>query len=241
MSLTCISCKLLEHIICSNLSQHLKRNNILYPLQQRSCETQLIEFVHDIAYNMQEGIQNDVVVMDFAKAFDKVAHNRLLYKLSSYGVKGNTLGWIGSFLSGRSQKVVLEGKSSSSIPVLSGVPQGSVLGPVLFLIYINYFRISNSTVRRFADDTLLYLTIHNSSDCDKLQEDLNNLERWESDWQMSFHPEKCEVIHINKKRHLSYIVILFMAIFFPQSLKSNTLEYISFKSGIHTLTPPLQR
>ena len=116
---------------------------------------------------MQDGIQNDVVVMDFAKAFDKVAHNRLLYKLSSYGVKRITLG---SFLSCRSQKVVLEGKSSSSVPVLSGAPQGSVLVPVLFPIYIfdipEY--VSNSTERLLADDTLLYLTIHNSSDCDKL-------------------------------------------------------------------------
>ena len=198
------------------------------------------------------------------------------------------MGWIGSFLSGRSQKVVLEGKSSSSVPVLSGVSQGSVL----FLIYINDLPeyVFNSTVRLFADDTLLYLTIHISSDHDKLQEDLNNLERWESNWQMSFHSEKCEVIHITTKktpilhsyslhghtlssvpqikylgvhirqdlkwnshinstsskanqRHLSYIFILFMAILFPQSLKSNTSEYISVKtlSGIHTLTPPLQR
>ena len=81
--------------------------NFIYPLQhgfrgKRSCETQLTEFVRDIAFNIQEGIQSDIVVMDFAKAFDKVAHNRLLYKLSSYGVKGNTLGWIGPFLSGRS-------------------------------------------------------------------------------------------------------------------------------------------
>ena len=169
--------------------------------KKRSCETQLIEFVHNIVLNMQESIQNDVVLMDFAKSFDKVAHNRLLYKLSSYGVKGNTFGWIGSFLSGRSQKVVLEGKSFS-VPVLSGIPQGSVLGPVLFLIYINDLPeyVSNSTVRLFADDTLLYLTIHNSSNCDKLQEDLNNLERWESDWQMSFHPQKCEVIHITTKK-----------------------------------------
>ena len=112
------------------------------------------------------------------------------------------MGWIDSFLSGRSQQVVLEGKSSSSAPVLSGVPQGSVLGPVLFLIYINDLPeyVSNSTVRLFADDTLLYLTIHNSSDCIKLQEDLNNLERWESDWRMSFHPEKCEVIYIATKK-----------------------------------------
>ena len=208
VSLTCISCKLLEHIICSSLMQHLTKHNILYPLQhgfcdKRSCESKLLEFVNDIAFNMQKGHQNDVVVMDFAKAFDKVAHNRLLYKLSSYGVKGNTLGWIGSFLSGRSQKVVLEGKSSSSAPVLSGVPQGSVLGPVLFLIYINDLPeyISNSTVRLFADDTLLYLTIHNSSDCTKLQDDLNNLQKWESDWQMSFHPEKCEVIHKTTKKY----------------------------------------
>ena len=84
--------------------------------------------------------------------------------------------------------------------MLSGVPQGSVLGPVLFLIYIDDLPeyVSNSTVRLFADDTLLYLTIHNSSDC--IQEDLNNLERWESDWQMSFHPEKCEVTHITTKK-----------------------------------------
>ena len=111
--------------------------------------------------------------------------------------------WIGSFLIGRSQKVVLEEESSSSAPLLSGIPQGSVFGPVLFLIYINDILeyVSNSTVWLFADDTLLYLTIHNSSDCTKLQDDLNNLQKWESDWQMSFHPEKCGVIHIATKKY----------------------------------------
>ena len=165
------------------------------------------------------------------------AHNRLLYKLSSYGVKGNTLGWIGSFLSGRSQKVVLEGKSSSSVPVLSGVPQGSVLSPILFFIYINDLPeyVSNTTVRLFADDTLLYLTIHNSSDCDKLWEDLNYLESWKSDWQMSFHPEKCEVIHITTKKtpilhsyslhgHILYSVpqIKYPGVHISQDLKWNS-------------------
>ena len=230
--------------------QHLNRNNILYPLQhgfreKRSCETQLIEFVHDIAFNLQKGVQNDVVVMDFAKAFDKVAHNRLLYKLSSYGVKGNTLGWICSFLSGRSQRVVLADKSSSSVPVLSGVPQGSVLRPVLFLIYINDLPeyVTNSTVRLFAYNTLLYLAIHNSSDCSKLQGNLNNLERWESDWQMAFHPQKCEVIHITTKN---------APVKHTYSLHSHTLssvpqiKYLGVKkvktlNGMHILTLSLPK
>ena len=247
-----LTCKLLEHIICSSLMQHLTKHNFLYPLQhgfrdKRSCESLLIEFVNDIAFNIQKGHQNDVVMMYFAKAFDKVAHNILLYKLSSYGVKGNTLGWIGSFLSGRSQKVVIEGKSSSSAPVLSGVPQGSVLGPVLFLIYINDLPeyISNSTVRLFADDTLLYLTIHNSSDCTKLQDDLNNLQKWESDWQMSFHPEKCEVIHITTKKYpiihkytlhghtlLSVPQIKYLGVQISQDLKWNShINSISSKAN----------
>ena len=189
--------------------EHLKQNNILYPLQhgfreKSSCETQLIEFVNDIAFNMQKGIQNDVVGMDF----DKIAHHRLLYKLSLYGVKGNTLGWTGSFLGGRSQRVVLEGKSSS-VPVLPGVPQGSVVGPVLFLIYINDLPeyVANSTVRLFADDTLLYIATHNSTDFSKLQDDLNSLEQWESDWQMAFHPEKYKVMHITTKRALFMVII----------------------------------
>ena len=170
MSLTCISCKLLEHMICSSLMRHLIKN-ILYPLEhgfweKKYLRTQLIEFVHDIAFSMQKGIQNEYVMMDFAT----VVHSRLFYKLSSYGVKGNTLCWIGSLFSGRSQIVFLEVKLSSTAPVPSGVPQGSVLGPVLFLIYINELPeyVSNSTVRHFCDDTLMYLTIHKSSDCIKL-------------------------------------------------------------------------
>ena len=155
------------------------------------------------------------------------------------------MGWIVSFLSGRSQKVVLEGKSFSSAPLHSGVPQGTVFGPVLFLIYIidlpEY--VSNSTVRLFADDTLLYLTIHNSSDCTKLQDDLNNLQKWESDWQISFHPEKSEVIHITTKKHPiihKYLLHGYTLLSVPQI---NTLVFKSLKtlSGILTSTPSPQR
>ena len=131
----------------------------------RSCETQLNELVHDLAKNMHDGLQNDVIVLDFSKAFDKVGHERLLKKLSWYGIRGETNEWIRSFLSDRTQAVVVDGHTSSSAPVLSGVPQGSVLGPCLFLYYINDIAESlNSTVRLFADDTMLYLVINSEAD-----------------------------------------------------------------------------
>ena len=128
---------------------------------QRSCETQLVQFFHDLVSNLDRALncnhkQTDVIIMDFAKAFDKVPHRRLLYKLDYNGIRGSTHKWITSWLSGRFQKVVLDGQASDPVPVLSGVPQASVLGPVLFLIFINDLpENTRSSVRRFADDCVL--------------------------------------------------------------------------------------
>ena len=218
VSLTCICCKTLEHIIVSNINKHLALENILADCQhgfrsQRSCETQLVQFYHDLVSNLDRAVgrghrQTDVIVMDFAKAFDKVPHKRLLYKLDFYGIRGSTHKWIDSWLSERSQKVVLDGRASDPVPVLSGVPQGSVLGPVLFLIFINDLPDNiRSSVRLFADDCVLYRNVKSSLDCQILQDDLNSLAKWEMDWQMKFNVSKCHsmrVTRLHPSRHIDF-------------------------------------
>ena len=206
ISLTCIVCKLMEHIITSHLVKHLDNNNILYDLQhgfreKRSCETQLVMLIEDLASNLQAGRQTDLILLDFSKAFDKVNHEKLLHKLHQYGVRGNILNWIRGFLDGRTQTVVVDGDESTSVPVTSGVPQGSVLGPILFLAYINDLpdRVT-SKVRLFADDTALYLSLNKHTQSTSLQQDLDHLQVWEREWDMEFNPSKCQVVRVSRAR-----------------------------------------
>ena len=207
ISLTCIVSKLMEHIIVSNMMDFYDKNNILSPLQhgfrsKRSCETQLVSFTQEVFDSLDKGHQTDVIVMDFSKAFDKVDHHKLIHKLLSYGINTETSNWIRSFLQNRSQRVAIEGHLSRELPVLSGVPQGSVIGPCLFLSYINDLPESiKSKARLFADDTIVYLTISSQNDAQKLQSDLHKLEIWERDWSMEFNPDKCEVLRITRKKH----------------------------------------
>ena len=162
VSLTSILCKTFEHILVSQIMNHLETHQILCPNQfgfraEHSCESQLLVTINDFAYALNNKLQVDIGILDFSKAFDKVPHTRLIQKLEYYGIRGKPLQWIKSLLSNRSQCVVIEGCCSSSCEVTSGVPQGSVLGPSLLLIFINDL-INNiqSTIRLLADDCLIY-------------------------------------------------------------------------------------
>ena len=208
ISLTAILCKVCEHIVHCAIIHHLITHGILTDSQhgfrkRRSCETQLILTINDLAKGLEDKGQFDVILLDFAKAFDKVSHQRLPLKAQHYGVRGPILQWVADFLTGRTQQVMLEGHLSNETKVTSGVPQGSVLGPLLFLIYINDLpdSINHSTSRLYADDCLLYKPIRSHQDCLKLQEDLDRLQDWERKWKMEFHPSKCQVLRVTNKRN----------------------------------------
>ena len=161
--------------------KHLHKHNIilhfLHGFQSGlSCESQLIETVHDWMTAMDNKTKIDAILLDFAKAFDKVPHLRLLSKLTSYGITGNTQNWIKSFLSNRKQRVSVNGALSDITDVTSGVPQDSVLGPVLFLLYINDINGNiKSSIRLFADDSIIYRKISSKTDHEILQTDLSQL------------------------------------------------------------------
>ena len=165
--------------------------------------------------------------MDFAKAFDKVPHRRLLYKLDHYVIRGSTHKCISSWLSERSQKVVLDGQASDPVPVLSGVFQGSVLGPVLFLIFINDLPENiRSPVRLFADDCVLYRNIKSPMDSQILQDDLASLTQWETDWQIKFNFAKCRSMRVT--RHLPDNQIQFEYWFHQQKIRTGSVHKISW-------------
>ena len=208
VSLTSICCKINEHIIVSQTISHLEQHNILVDYQhgfrrRRSCESQLLVTAHDLASVLNKHSQVDVAVLDFAKAFDKVPHQRLIEKLRFYNIHPNVISWTTSFLSNRTQSVVVDGFTSDEAAVISGVPQGTVMGPMLFLIFINDIACNiSSTVRLFADDCLLYKEIVSKADTTTLQQDLTELVEWSKTWGMAFNISKCNVLSVtNATKH----------------------------------------
>ena len=210
ISLTSILCKILERIIRDCLVDHMETNNLFTTHQHgfrkgRSCVTQLIEVMEDWTNELDNHNSIDTIYLDFQKAFDTVPHQRLLRKLKGYGISGKVYKWIESFLMGRKQRVVLNGEESSWTPVTSGIPQGSVLGPILFLIYINDLPdVVKSLVKLFADDTKIYAKVNNIEEKDTLQEDIRSLNDWSNKWQLKFNKSKCKHLHLGRDTEFTY-------------------------------------
>ena len=201
VSLTSHIMKTFERVMRTNLVQHLEENQLISRNQhgfrkKRSCMTQLISHIEQIYQALNNDNEVDVIYLDFAKAFDKVDHQVLMAKLHHYGIHGKVLEWIRQFLVDRKQAVVVEGHKSSFQPVKSGVPQGTVLGPILFVLYINdlLHSINFSKGFSFADDTKLIGEIRGEQSVQLLQEDLNTVIGWSHANNMELHEKKFEVV-----------------------------------------------
>ena len=204
ISLTSICSKVLEHIIYHNIMKHLNSNNILIENQHgfranHSCVTQLLTLTEDISYALDHRKQVDVILLDFAKAFDTAPHQRLFTKLHFYGIQNDTYNWIKAWLSNRTQQILLDGITSSSVAVTSGVPQGTILCPLMFLLYINDITTNiKSPLRIFADDCLLYRVINSPEDTIILQQDLDQISDWVKIWQLRLNVTKCALIRCSR-------------------------------------------
>ena len=212
VSLTCVVGKVMESLIRDKIVEHLERNRLIRASQHgfmagRSTTTNLIVYMDALTKLMEEGKAVDVLYLDFAKAFDKVPHLRLLQKCQGLGVGGKVLEWIRAWLGDRQQRVVLNGEKSEWAEVLSGVPQGSVLGPTLFLIFINDIDravdLTSSMLLKFADDTKMARVVESSEQQREFQSNIDRLEQWSDDWQMLFNSGKCHILHLgfNNSKH----------------------------------------
>lgn len=237
ISLTSTICKLLEHIIHTQVINYLEDHNIIHKYQHGfrrgySCDTQLAGFIHDIHSALDGGSQVDAVFLDFSKAFDRVPHHRLLTKLSRLKIHPNILAWVKDFLSSRKQFTSANNCNSSFKPVTSGVPQGSVLGPLLFLVYINDLpSCVSSRIRIFADDCVIYRIISSVNDQKALQTDLNAINAWCSSWLMTLNCSKTKFMSFTN--HVPRIPTSYV-------LNNNTVDLVSTYKylGIH-LQPDL--
>ena len=205
ISLLCVVSKILERIVYNHLIDFVNTsvsNHQFGFLRKRSTLQQLLILTNTIADSLNRNVQTDVVYLDFRKAFDSVTHNELLYKLWSFGITDSMWSWFRAYLSGRMQCVYINSALSDFLPVFSGVPQGSILGPLLFLIFMNDLPLSAiySKLLLFADDAKCFMSITSLADCFALQKDLNNLAVWCTTWNLTFNKDKCSVVQFQTKK-----------------------------------------
>ena len=204
VSLTSIVCKTIESIIKDRIMIYLVENDLIAPEQhefvpKKACNTNLLETMDLITEAINLGFIVDLILLDFAKAFDKVSHAKLIHKLTACGVNQILVRWIKAFLTNRRQRVVIGDNYSCWEEVLSGVPQGSVLGPLLFIIFINDLpKLLNHLSKLFADDCKIIGILREPNDSVVLQNDINKLQEWAKVSQMSFNYSKCKSMHFGR-------------------------------------------
>ena len=212
VSLTSILCKVLERLVCKRLLSYLDDHDILSDNQfgfrnGRNCEQILAKFYHFLSGSLDNNKDCNLVdgiFLDFSAAFDRVDHSVLLHKLHNYGIRGNMLCFIQSFLSDRKQRVVFKGSFSDWVPVSSGVPQGSVLGPILFLLFVNDINDGlSSPLFQFADDHTVVRCIRSLKDHQTLQKDLDMIHLWTLKNNLPLNASKCAVVHFSRSRDQS--------------------------------------
>ena len=208
VSMTSVISKIMESIIRDAIVEHLVRNNLLTDDQhgfvpRRDCITQLLLCTELWTQFLEDNFAFDVIYTDFAKAFDSVPHERLFIKLDSIGIRGDILNWIKSFLRSRTQCVNVDGALSEWLDVLSGIPQGSVLGPILFVIFINDMpeEVKFNVCKLFADDCKLFGVV-DKLEANTMQNDLNSIRDWSNRWQLPFNASKCKVMHFGSENPL---------------------------------------
>ena len=211
--LSCLS-KVAERVVANRLRKHLSKHSILNPMQsgfrkKHSTQTQLAALLHDISEAVDSGKKVRAVFLDISKAFDRVSHKALVITLRSIGISGETLAWFESYLSGRSQRVVIDGKCSDYQRVLAGVPQGSVLGPLLFIIFINdLIEQVDCSVHVYADDTMLFKIGDSFDEVDNaLEVNLAKAANWGEQWLVEFNQSK--TVAMSFGQHTSSRSLLF--------------------------------
>ena len=205
ISLTSIVSKTLEHVVASEMWKHIDEHNIISSNQHGfrkhyNTTTQLLHVTHNALKARDQRDPYHMISFDFSKAFDKVPHNLLIHKLTEYKFNNNIVAWIKEWLNKRTSIVTVNAQVSSEMNIASGVPQGSVLGPLLFLLYINDIsnNIKHSECRLYADDTLICANL-NRVNTQQLQEDIKSLENWSQTWCMPFNANKCTHIELGKE------------------------------------------